>query len=231
MSDVMDPLSVSQSYVISYHWKFLYRPLTIIGHGPGHHYQLVRLLSPIKPNILHFHCKNSLHDGWFISSAAPDSLMTVSLHVIIATTTTSTFFNLHATPCNILFNHNRKAWCKMASEFSLHENVPKLHNVAKARLFLIVFNFHHLFKGSVSLLYYNVVFALCWKLQAIYVSLNLIACIKHRYWIELTLLFCQLQFKFSQPSDALIVITKRKGKLLWHSIKKTLCVGFCFVSV
>ena len=86
------------------------------------------------------------------------------------------------------------------------------------------------FKGGVSSLLYNFAVALCGKLKAIHVSLNLLVCIKHPYSIELTHLCCQMHFKLSPPSDALIVIINRKGKLLRHSIDQDImCEFFVFV--
>ena len=104
----------------------------------------------------------------------------------------------------------------------------KWYNVTKTSLFPIVFNFHH-FEGG-CILVVDVVVALCGKLKAFHVSLNLLVCIKHPYSIELTHLCCQMHFKLSPLSDALIVITNRKGKLLRHSIDQDImCEFFVFV--
>ena len=138
---------------------------------------------------------------------------------------------LHAILCFIITSQHDAKWplnsvcMKMLSPVSL-----KWYNVTKTWLFPVVSNFHHLFKGGVSLLLYNVMVALSWKLKAIYVSLNLLVCIKHPYSIELTHLCCQMHFKLSPPSDALIVITNRKGKLLRHLIDQDIMWEFfCLV--
>ena len=181
-----------------------------------------------KTRILCIYCQNSLHHDWFISSAASDS------HDCFFTFDNSPqqalfwiYMLLRAILCFIITSQHdakwpRKSVCmRMLSPVSL-----KWYNVTKTILFPIVLNFHHLFKGGVTSLLYNVVVALCGKLKAIHVSLNLLVCIKHPYSIELTHLCCQKHFKLSPPSHALIVITSRKGKLLSHSIHQDIVCEF-----
>ena len=177
---------------------------------------------------MHFHCQNSLHYDWFISSAASDLHDWFTFNNSPQQALFWIYMLLHAILCFIITSQHDVKWprnsvcMRMLSPVSL-----KWYNVTKTWLFPVALNFHHLFKGGVSSLLYNVVVALCGKLKAIHVSLNLLVCIKHPYSIELTHLCCQMHFKLSPPSDALIVITNSKGKLLRHSWSRHYVWVFC----
>jgi hypothetical protein len=182
-------------------------------------------------NIVHFHHQNSLHQDWFTHFISCILLSQDSFFTLDNSPQQALFFIymlLHAILWFIITaQHDTKlpqnsACMRMLSPVSL-----KCHNVTKPWFFLIVLNFHHLFKGGVSSLLYNVGVDLCGKLKAIHARLNLFLPIKHPYSIDLTHLFCQIHFTF--PNHLmLILITHRKGKLLRYSIKKTLCLRFCF---
>ena len=134
-------------------------------------------------NTLHFHCHNSLHHDWFISLAAPDSrdcFFTFDNSPQQALFLISML--LHAILCFIITAQHDAKWpwnsvcMRMPSPTSL-----QWYNVTKTSLFPVVFIFHH-FQGG-CILDVDVVVALCGKLKAFHVSLNLLVCIKHPYSI------------------------------------------------
>ncbi len=143
MSDAMGPLSAPRSYrtienFITDHWQSSYMACITITNWCGY-------CHTSNQNSMHFHCHNSLHHDWFISSAASDShdcfftFDNSPQHALFLIS-----MLLHAILCFIITaQHDAKwprnsVWMRMLSPVSL-----KWYNVTKTSLFPIVFNFLH----------------------------------------------------------------------------------------